>query len=462
MDDERRWRDRSLWLDGLPGPLEPRAALPGDRTFDVAIVGAGYTGLWTAYSLAIADPTLRIVVLEAEIAGFGASGRNAGFVSAGIAGEAHAYERRSGLDAVIRAERAMVDGIDAIGRVVAGEAIGCGWVKGGSLRVATSRPQLARVKEVLEAKRRRGLGPEDARFVTADEIRARVSVEGVIGGAFTPHCARVNPAALARGLADACERRGVTLHERTEVTAIAPRRVATPRGAVTAEIVVRATEAYTARIRGARRCLLPLVTRMIATEPLPAATWAELGWSGCETIADQRHQFLYGQRTADGRIAVGGRGLAYRPGSRIREEDERSPVARARLIEALGRLFPAAADAEITHQWGGVFGAPRDWSMGVRFDRSTGLAIAGGYAGHGVVASSIAGRTLADLILGNASDLVTLPWVGHRSPRWEPEPLRWVGARSIAAVLASADRVEDRTGRPARRARLVAHWTPGR
>ena len=231
---------------------------------------------------------------------------------------------------------------------------------------------------------------------------------------------------------------------------------------MTARIVVRATEAFTTRLPGEGRSYLPLASHMLATEPLPAAVWDEIGWGSCAPVADQRYQFAYAQRTPDGRIALGGRGLTYRLGGVIRESDEVQAAIHAKLESTLHRLFPAAAAVPVSHRWGCFFAAPRDWSMGVTFDRAIGLARAGGYSGHGVVASSLAGRTLADLITGTESDLTDLPWVGHASRRWEPEPLRFVAARTIAAIAASADDVEDRTGRPARRIGLVRRWMPGR
>lgn len=459
---EARYRARSLWLDTLPGPLVPRPSLPGDATCDVVVLGGGFTGLWTAYSLAVADPTLRVILLEAEICGYGASGRNAGFASAGIAGEARVYERTHGREGVARAERAFIDGIGHVGEVVRAEAIECGWEPGGSFRVARSAPQLRRVEAGLAGKRARGWTPADMRAVTPDEIRERVRIDGVLGGTYTPHCARIHPAALARGLADACARRGVVIHERTPARRLEPGRVVTDRGTVRADVVVRATESYTTRLPGERRAFLTLASHMIATEPLPEATWRELGWERCETVADQAHLFLYAQRTVDGRIAVGGRGAPYAFGGAIREADEQRPAIRAVLEASLRAWFPAARDAAITHHWGGTFAAPRDWSMGVGLDRATGVAWAGGYSGHGVIASSIAGRTVADLVTGRDSALVELPWVGHRSPRWEPEPLRSLAARTIPLVLGGADRHEDRTGRPARRLRLVERFLPGR
>jgi glycine/D-amino acid oxidase-like deaminating enzyme len=459
---EARYRARSLWLDGLPGPLLPRPPLDGDTDCDVVIAGAGFIGLWTAYALAVADPGVRIRVLEAEIAGYGAAGRNAGFVSAGIAGEARVYERRGGTDGVRRAERAMVDAIDWIGAVVAAEGIECGWVKGGSLRIATSRAQLERVRSGLAGRRRRGLGEEDVRLVGSDEIRARIRIAGVLGGTFTPHCARVDPARLARGLADACERRGVAISERTRALRLEPGRVVTDRGTVRAPVVVRATEAFTIGLPGEGRRFVPVYSHMLATEPLPPQVWDEIGWAGCETVADQHHVFRYGQRTQDGRIALGGAGATYAFGSRISETGEGRPEVLARVERTLRTWFPATAGARITHRWGGAFAAPRDWSMSIAFDRATGVGHAGGLAGHGVVASSLCGRTLADLVLDRGGDLVTLPWVGHESPRWEPEPLRFVAARAVPWILRGADAAEDRGAAHARRADLVRRFTPGR
>jgi glycine/D-amino acid oxidase-like deaminating enzyme len=462
VDDQSRYRERSLWLDGALATFAPRPQLAANVDVDVAIVGAGYTGLWTAYALTERDPGLRIAVVEAETVGYGASGRNGGFVSAGIAGEARVYRRTHPDEAIVRAERAMIEGVDWIGAVVARERIDCGWVKGGAYRVATSPPQLARLEAALDGKRARGYTGDDAWFVTPAEIASEVRIAGVLGGTYTPHCARADPARLARGLAEACERRGVAIYERSPAISVEPHRAVCCAGVLRAEVVVRATEAFTTRLPGEGRSYLPLASHMLATEPLPADVWDEIGWAGCAPLADQHYQFVYAQRTPDGRIALGGRGLTYRRGGVIREADEAQPAVHARLEQALGRLFPAASSARISHRWGCFFAAPRDWSMSIHFDRSSGLARAGGYSGHGVVASSLAGRTLADLITGADSERTGLPWVGHVSRRWEPEPLRLIATRTIAAVAASADAFEDRTQRPARRIGLVRHWLPGR
>ena len=207
---------------------------------------------------------------------------------------------------------------------------------------------------------------------------------------------------------------------------------------------------------------MPLYSLMIATEPLPAAVWDELGWDGSETVSDLRHLFFYAQRTPDDRIAIGGRGAPYRLGSPIDETYERNDGVRARLVRTIAERFPAAASAAITHHWGGPLGVPRDWCCSVHYDQATGFGWAGGYTGHGVVTSNVLGRTLADLVLRRDSELVSLPWVGHASPRWEPEPLRFLASRAIVSTLGSADRAEDRTDRPARRARLVRPFMQAR
>ncbi len=476
MSGATDYRSVSLWLDTLGEAVVPRPALEEEVTADVVIAGGGFIGLWTAYCLALADPRLAVVVLEAEIAGFGAAGRNAGFASAGIAGQARSYVGRGGWEGIRRGERAMIDGIDYVGDVVRQEGIDCGWIKSGALRVATTQAQLDRVRAGVERRRHGGLEESDVRYLTAEELIDRVRIAGVVGGTYTPHCARVHPGLLVRGLAAACERRGVRIFERSPVLSIEPGRVqcapadgggapisGAARVGVRAHVVVQATEAFTVNLPGHRRDFMPVFSHMVATEPLDEATWADIGWKGCEPVADQRHLFTYGQRTIDGRIAIGGRGAWYRAGNAIRRGDERSPRIHAELERTLRSWFPDAADAAISHRWGGAFAVPRDWSMSITFDRASGLARAGGLAGHGVIASSLCGRTLADLILERGdTELTTLPWVGHRTRRWEPEPARVVAQRLITTVLASADRIEDGGGGPARRSRLVARFTPSR
>jgi len=195
---------------------------------------------------------------------------------------------------------------------------------------------------------------------------------------------------------------------------------------------------------------------MLATEPLPDEVWAQIGLRARETWNDLRHLVIYGQRTADGRMAFGGRGAPYHFGSRIRPENDREPAVFAALREVLVDAFPVLRDAAVTHTWGGPLGIPRDWCASVGLDRATGLAWAGGYVGDGVATTNLAGRTLADLVLERDSALVHLPWVGHRSRRWEPEPLRWLGVTASLRMMAAADAEEVRTGRPSRRAALLA------
>lgn len=457
---EARYRARSLWLDGVPGPLTPRPALPGDANYDVAIVGAGFTGLWTAYHLARNAPDMRIAVLEREIAGFGPSGRNGGWVSGGLVGSAGRYRQTHGRDGVVRAIRETHAAVDHVGEVVEREGIDCGFLKRGSLFTATTEPQRRRLLAGHAELQELGIGREDVRLLDTAGAGEIVHVEGCLAATFTPHAARVDPARLARGLADACERLGVTIHERTPVTGLAPHRVTTDHGTVTADVVLQATEAYSVLLPSQRMRYLPLYSLMIATEPLSDETWAAIGWTDGVLVSDTRYLFFYAQRTADGRIALGGRGAPYQLRKPIDEGNERNAEVRARLERAIRRHFPAAADAPVSHHWGGPLGVPRDWSMAIHYDRAAGFGWAGGYAGHGVVAANISGRTLADLVLGRDTELVHLPWVGHRSRRWEPEPLRFVASRAIVRVLGSADRREDATGRTARRTRLLAPVLP--
>ena len=445
----------------MPAPLPARPALTEDLGVDVCIVGAGFTGLWTAHALAEADPALRIVVLEREVAGFGASGRNGGWCSALFATSDAALERRHGHDAMVAMRRAMQATVDVVGAAAVAEGIDCHFAKGGSIDLVRSEAQQARALAEVDAARARGFGEEDLRWLGPEETRALCNAGGVIGATFTPHCAALQPALLARGLAEAVERRGVRIHEHTEVTAITSGpgaggpTVATAGGTVRAEVVVRATEAWTPTLPGLRRELVPVYSLMVATEPLPDDFWSDAGLAGRATFADHRHMIIYGQRTVDGRIAFGGRGAPYHYGSAVRPSFDREPAVHALLRRTVVELFPTLAGVRFTHAWGGPLGIPRDWHSSVGFDRPSGLAWAGGYVGDGVATTNLAGRTLADLITGADTDLTSLPWVGHRSPRWEPEPLRWLGVNAGLWTMKLADRSEVKRGRPSRVANAV-------
>jgi glycine/D-amino acid oxidase-like deaminating enzyme len=458
------YRYRSFWLDDIVssgGNLARRPALPGARDADVAIVGAGFTGLWTAYYLTQRDPTLRIVLLEKEIAGFGASGRNGGWCSALFPASMEKIASQSSRDAALALRRAMRRSVDEVGAVADASGIDCGYTKGGTLSLIRSRAQAGRAREKLEHARAWGESEDDLRLIDAAETSARLNATHVLGGLFTPHCAAIHPAKLVRGLADLVDRRGATIHEGTTVTAISPHRVDTRHGVVRADIVVRATEGYTPTIRGHRRALAPVYSLMMATEPLPTSFWDDAGLRQRETFNDLRHLIIYGQRTADGRLAFGGRGAPYHFGSRIDPAYDHEPSVFDALQRIVVELFPALAGVPVTHTWGGPLGVPRDWFASVGLDRVTGLAWAGGYVGDGVAASNLAGRTLADLITGHDSELTALPWADHRSRSWEPEPLRWLGINGSLALVKSADDKESRTSRPSRRARLVGRLTGG-
>jgi glycine/D-amino acid oxidase-like deaminating enzyme len=461
MPSDQTYRPVSFWLDTVPGSLAPGEVLPGDLTVDVAIAGAGLTGLWTAYYLATAQPGLRVAVCEAQIAGFGASGRNGGWCSALFPASIGKLTRMAGRDAAIAMYRAMQATVDEVGRVAAAESIDCHWAKGGTVQLARSPTQLERAKAEVAEMREYGFGEGDLMLLTESEARARVGASSVLGGTYTPHCAAIHPARLVRGLARVVRERGVKLFERTPVTQIAPRTLRTTRGTVTADYVIRATEGYTPALPGLHRAVIPVYSLMIATEPLPDSTWEHIGLDGRPTFGDGRHLIIYGQRTADGRLAFGGRGAPYHLGSAVRPSFDRVPAVFGALRRTLGELFPALGDVAVTHTWGGPLGIPRDWCASAGLDRETGLGWAGGYVGDGLATTNLAGRTLADLILGTGSDLTRLPWVNHRSPDWESEPLRWLGINAGLHTMAWADRAEGRTGRSSRAAQVMGRFLGG-
>jgi glycine/D-amino acid oxidase-like deaminating enzyme len=345
--------------------------------------------------------------------------------------------------------------VDEVGRVLARHGIDAEFVKGGHLRIACNRAQALRLDGLVSASRELGLDEHDLYELDAGALAQRLRVPGARSASFSPHAARVHPGKLLAGLAGVVEGLGVTIHEDTPVSEVRPHEALTPAGPVRARWVVRATEGYTTELRGLKRALAPVNSSMIISEPLAPSAWQEIGWEGREVVNDNAHVYVYLQRTEDGRIAIGGRGVPYRFGSRTGGTGATARRTIESLRERLARIFPAAAGARIDHAWSGVLGVPRDWCVSVDADPSTGLAWAGGYVGEGVAAANLAGRTLSDLMLARHSSLTELPWVGHHPRRWEPEPIRWLGIRATYALYRRADRSEHRSSRPSRLGRYA-------
>lgn len=445
------YRSQSFWHETVPGSLEPRPSLDRDDAVDVAIVGAGYTGLWTAWYLARLQPGIRVALVEAEIAGFGASGRNGGWCLGSLAGIDGYLADPARRDGGIRLQRALFDTVDEVGRVCAEAGIDCHWQKSGSVNVASAELHRSKLRAEAAHWRELGFGEEDFRWLEPEECRARVRTSRNLGGLFLAHCAALHPARLARGLAEAVERSGVTIYERTPARALERGAVVTDGGRLRADTVVRATEAYTASLPGQRRALLPVHSMMVATEPLPETTWKEIGLDDRITFGDPRRVVIYGQRTADGRLAFGARGTYFYDSS-VRARFAPDDPGFGYAERTLRQLFPVLREHRISHRWGGALGIPRNWRPGVGLDRERGFAWAGGYVGEGVAASNLAGRTLADLILGRDSERVGLPWVGPAFPNWEPEPLRWLAVSAIRKIGEALDEAE-LTDRPTPRLR---------
>lgn len=416
----------SHWWQEL-GPRVPRPDLPGNLDVDVAIVGAGYTGLWTAYYLKRAQPHLRIVVIEQRFAGYGASGRNGGQLTNTIVGGREQYVADHGWDSAERFQLAMNEAVSEVIRVAHSERIDADIHRGGEMQLAVTPAGEARLRAFAAAERR--WRSSDLEFLERADAVGRIDVADARAAVWHPHAARIHPAKLVSGLALAVERLGVAIYERTRVVEIAPDTLRTTHGTVAANYIVRATEGFTAQLPGLRRLWRPVSSTLIATEPLGPEVWAKIGWNGGEVLGALTQMHVYAQRTADDRIVLGGGGAPAHLSVKTEADGATSEHAVRALSEAMRRMFPSAGGARIEQAWSGVLAVPRDGSAGVGLDHRTGLAWAGGYAGTGVAASNLAGRTLTDLILERETELVDLPWVNHRARKWEPEMLGWITAR---------------------------------
>ena len=452
--------DVSFWYADIGLP-QRRAALDGDTTADVAIIGAGYTGLWTAYYLKKAQPALNVLVIEKDFAGFGASGRNGGWLMGTFAWNHDRYAAQTSRAAVLDMVAALATTVDEVIGVAEAEGIDADILRTDQLSIATHHAHMINLQRQLADHRAWGDGHR-IRELSAAEASARITIPGTLGGFAMSGMARVQPAKLVRGLAAACERLGVRIVEGTAVTEYEKGMVTTTKGLVKAPIILRATEGFTAGIKGHKRDWLPLNSAQIATPPLPPEVWDKIGWQGHELFHDFYNSYCYCQRTREGRITVGARGVPYLYGSAMDRNGAPDAETIRRLTAILHRHFPATIPFGVDHAWCGVIGVPRDWCATVGLDPASGLGWAGGYVGVGVSTSNLAGQTLADLALGRDTDLTHLPWVNRRVRKWEPEPLRWLGVHTMYGLFGAADFRETVHNTPPSRLAALGNWLTGR
>jgi glycine/D-amino acid oxidase-like deaminating enzyme len=444
----RDYTSTSYWLESCGDDLTPRPGLAASTDVDIAILGAGFSGLWTAYYLLKQDPSLNVAIVEKEIAGFGASGRNGGWCSAGFPVGMSELERRFGTSAAIQIHREMNQTVDEVGDVAETEGIDCDYEKGGALRLVRGEHQRASIQSSFDGLRARGID-SGYRMLGAAETQERVAVGGAIGSMFNPNCATIHPGKLVRGLARVVERLGGKIYEQSTATGYTTGKrpiLHTESGDLRADVVVLCGESYLSQLDQLSRQLIPIYSLIVLTDPLEDEQWDQIGWQGRECIGSSKYVVDYLSKTADGRILFGGRGAPYHFGSSIRDDYDRHQPTHEMLRQATMEWFKPVRADQFSHAWGGPLGVPRDWMPTMSYNRTTGIASARGYTGQGVATTNLSGRVLADLIRGSRSDLTLLPTVGHRSPDWEPEPFRYLGVRYIQQQYFSIDARAERTG----------------
>jgi glycine/D-amino acid oxidase-like deaminating enzyme len=439
---EKPYRSLSFWHDSVPGPLRPRPSLSNDIDTDVAIVGAGYTGLWTAYYLKRANPGLDITLLEAEIAGYGASGRNGGWCSGYLSGIDHWLGDPAHRESAVRLQKLMFETVKEVGEVAETESIDCHFDRSGALEVAVIPAQLKRLQQEIEHLRALGFDDDDYRWLGPGEVREALRIDKAVAAIHLRHCAAIHPSRLARGLAETLSGQGVRIFEKSQVTSVSGNTLVTPGGRVRAGTVIVATEGYSGSIAERKRRLIPVHSMMVVTEPLSEQQIQEIAYHRRYCFGNIDRLVTYGQLTHDNRIAFGCRGT-YHFGSGIRVFDPKDPEFK-RVAESLLKFFPVLKGIGFTHGWGGAMGVSRTLRPSVNFDKDRRFGWAGGYFGNGVGAAHLAGRTLADLVMDQESERTATPWVNHadQDRKWEPEPLRWLGIKSRAKLMHLADGAE--------------------
>ena len=447
------WLEDALAREGDPSPAPP---LTGDATADVAIVGGGYTGLWTALALRERAPELRVTLLEAEICGHGPSGRNGGFV--------HGYwASLPGVLAVLGEEEALrlaregeqiIPGIRAWAEA-RGEDV---WlVEAGMLEVSAAPAQDGSVEKAAAAAARVGR-PDQTVALTPAEVAQRVSSPVFRSGVFYPECATVHPGLLVRALRRAALDAGVTLHERSPVIAVragSPNELETPGGILRAPEIVLATNAALTGWKPASRNLTNFGSYVVLTEPAPEAL-AAIGWTGGEAIVDGRMFLHYFRTTNDGRVLMGSGSGPIGFGGRIDDRFSRDVPTAARAEAGLRRLLPGLAGVRVERAWGGPIDVSSDHLPFFRTQPGTRIHYGAGYSGHGVGPSWLGGRILASLALGADDDWTRSPLATRHVPGLPPEPFRRAGGGLVRWAIMSCEAAEEEGRRAPLAARTCA------
>ncbi len=423
----------SFWLDDPAAPA-PMPALVGSERADLAVVGAGFTGLWTALLAKKADPARKVTVLEAETASWAASGRNGGFCEASLThGEANGRARFPA--SYPQLHQLGMDNLDAIERFVADRSVDCGWERTGALSVATQPWQLAEM-------RCQGAAPTG--WLGAEAVKAEVRSPTYLGGLWEREgCAMVNPARLAWAIREACLEAGVRIAEHSPVLGLADNRsgveLRTPAGTLLAERVALATNAFEPFVRRVRYRIVPVYDYVLVTEPLTSRQLASVGWEHRQGVSDAGNQFHYYRLTADDRILWGGFDAVYHYGRKVKPEYDQRPATFRLLARHFYETFPQLEDLRFTHRWGGAIDTCGRFCAFFGTAHRGRVAYAAGYTGLGVGASRFGAQVMLDLLSGARTARTELDLVRSKPVPFPPEPLAWAVVQATRWSIARAD-----------------------
>ena len=420
-----------------------RKSINKNESFDVAIIGAGFSGLWSAFHLKQFQPNLKIAVFEKEYVGFGASGRNGGWASAEYPTSSNRLIKENGLESYKNLRTAITKSIDEIGQIAKSNNWQIDYAKGGALVFARGNAQLSRISKDID---------DEHQLLNRSQTTELLNIPSALGSIFTPHCAALNPFKLVRTLADHLEKNGVIIYEQSNVSEIKDKQVAVNGFKVDCIFSIRATEAFTPR-RWMGNRQIPIYSLMVATEPLSSEVIKQIRNAQRATFQEACHLITYAQITADNRLAIGGRGVRYKLFSRLSERSEIDNRMHSALERRARSWFPQISDAKFEYRWGGAVALTRRWQAYLNFDQAASRAEIGGYVGDGVTLSYLVAKTLAEKM--SKLKTANLPFVDQRIGKWEPEPIRYLAVNAGFKATVIADYEEKITKKPSLLAAII-------